>query len=153
MSHELSILLVEDDPVDAMIVTRAFEKARVDSSLRVACNGVEALELLRGEAAGRDEKLPVLILLDLNLPLMNGHELLAQLKADPRLRRIPVVVLSTSARERDVEECYDRGAAGYVVKPVGFDECVHAMEVIARYWGLSRLARPPRPDERGGEPR
>lgn len=138
------ILLVEDDPVDAASVRRACAKAGITRPIEVVRDGREAMAYLRRQNGQRTdprfpEGRPRLILLDLNLPLMSGLELLAELKSHPVLRRIPVVVLSTSSRERDVSACFDRGVAGYFVKPLKFNEFVRAMDAIERYWALSKL--------------
>jgi CheY-like chemotaxis protein len=143
MSQDAPILLVEDDPVDVLTVRRAFKAAGIPNPLLIAGNGREALELLRG---GRSEERrrprPGIVLLDLNLPRMNGFEFLAQLKEDRNLRRIPVVVLTTSDQASDIRQSYDLGAVGYVVKPIDFAEFVDAVERIGRYWSVSRVAEP-----------
>jgi CheY-like chemotaxis protein len=139
------ILLVEDDPVDAMTMCRAFRSAGIAHPLQVVQNGKEALAYLRGAdryATGGSVPRPHLILMDLNMPLMSGHELLLILKRDLELRRIPVVIVSTSDREKDVGLAYDLGAAGYVVKPLEFVRFVSAVETICRYWRLTEIAAP-----------
>lgn len=113
----LNILLVEDDEVAVMNVRRAFRKANISNPLFVAGDGVEALEMLRGGEVPLSGRL---VLLDLNMPRMNGIEFLRELRADPELSRTPVVVLTTSDAERDKVEAYNLNAAGYLLKPLTF---------------------------------
>ncbi|HYW10714.1 MAG TPA: response regulator [Longimicrobium sp.] len=129
----VNILLVEDDEVDVMNVRRAFQKNEIKNPLWVAANGVEGLEMLRGGVVPRDRRL---VLLDLNLPRMNGIEFLRELRADPVLRLTPVVVLTTSDDERDRVNAYDLNVAGYILKPVTFKAFVEAMATLDRYWTL-----------------
>ena len=132
----LNILLVEDDQVDVMNVRRAFEKNRITNPLWVASDGVEALELL-----DRDEvpKGRLLVLLDLNMPRMNGIELLRKVRARDDLKHLPVVVLTTSNDERDRIEAYNLNVAGYILKPVTFVSFVEAMATLNKYWTLVEL--------------
>jgi CheY-like chemotaxis protein len=131
----LHILLVEDDEVDVMNVRRAF-KNNICNPLFVAGNGLEGLELLRnGEIPGQRR----LILLDLNMPRMNGIEFLRELRADPELRAIPVVVLTTSDDERDRVEAYHLNVAGYILKPVTLVNFVEAMATLNKYWTLVEM--------------
>lgn len=134
----ISILLIEDDEVDVMKVQRAFEKNKLPYPLYVAENGVEALRVLREK---RDElgAFPKIILLDLNTPKMNGIEFLRELRTDPELKQMVVVVLTTSKDERDVLAAYDYNVAGYIVKPVSFQEFVDALSRIDSYWSLCEL--------------
>ena len=132
----LNILLVEDDEVDVMNVRRAFQKGNISNPLFVAGNGLEALEMLRGEQMPRSRRL---VLLDLNMPKMNGIELLRALRADPELCRIPVVVLTTSDAERDRVEVYNLHVAGYLLKPVTFDNFCQAMVAMNKYWALVEM--------------
>jgi CheY-like chemotaxis protein len=132
----INILLVEDDEVDVMTVKRAFQKANITNPLFVASNGIEALELLR-----RDE-LPAqrrLILLDVNMPKMNGIEFLRELRADPKLQTISVVVLTTSNEERDRIEAFKLNVAGYLLKPVTFGQFAEVMGTINKYWALMEM--------------
>ena len=131
-----NILLVEDDEVDVMNVRRAFKKNNIANPLHVASNGIEALELLRGPAMPRDRRL---VLLDLNMPRMNGIEFLRELRADPALRPTPVVVLTTSNEERDRVEAYNLNVAGYIVKPVTLMNFVETMATLNKYWTLCEL--------------
>lgn len=132
----LNILLVEDDAVDVMNVQRAFEQAHIENPLFIASDGVEALELLRRSSIPPDRRL---ILLDLNLPRMNGIEFLRELRDDPTLRTIPVVVLTTSADDRDKTAAFDLHVAGYLLKPVGFKSFVDLMSAVDRYWSRAEM--------------
>jgi CheY-like chemotaxis protein len=132
--HEpVEILLVEDNPGDVRLTQEALREARIENTLTVVGDGESALELLRGRLA-RDEARPGLILLDLNLPRMDGREVLAELKADARLKVIPVVVLTSSAAERDVVESYERNVNAYVTKPIDIDEFLAAIRALERFW-------------------
>lgn len=129
------ILLIEDDQVDAMTVERALKDLEIANKLIHRYNGEEALEYLKND----DEEKPCLIFLDLNMPRMNGFELLKIIKADEVLKRIPVVILTTSDTDMDVVETFGLGAAGYVVKPVDYKKFVKAIDAINQYWTLSKL--------------
>lgn len=129
------ILLVEDDSVDAMTVKRAFGELKVTNELVRAINGEAALNYLKGHL----DKKPCVILLDLNMPKMNGIEFLKVMKADGELRPIPVVVLTTSKDDRDKMESFKACVAGYIVKPVDYRKFVDAMKVLNLYWTLSEL--------------
>jgi len=129
------ILLVEDEAADAHLVEIALREHRIHTDLRPVSDGIEALAFLRQDgAAFAHAPRPNLILLDLNMPRMNGRELLAVLKADPDLRDIPVVVLTTSEAERDVSEAYKLGAAGFVTKPVDMEQFFAAIRQLHDYW-------------------
>ncbi|HEX8408962.1 MAG TPA: response regulator [Thermoanaerobaculia bacterium] len=132
----LNILLVEDDEVDVMNVKRAFTKGNITNPLFVAGNGLEALEQLRGDAIPRSRRL---VLLDLNMPKMNGIEFLRALRADPELTLTPVVVLTTSDAERDKVEAYNLHVAGYLLKPVTFASFCETMASLNKYWTLVEL--------------
>jgi CheY-like chemotaxis protein len=132
----LNILLVEDDAVDVMNVRRAFEKNKIVNPLYVATNGVEALQMLRGGNIPSDRRL---VLLDLNMPRMNGIEFLRHVRTDPQLNLIPVVVLTTSNDEQDKVEAYHLNVAGYLVKPVTFVNFVELMATLNKYWELVEL--------------
>jgi CheY-like chemotaxis protein len=137
MSGELlNILLVEDDAVDEMNVKRAFEKNHITNPLFVAHDGVEALAQLRGGEIPKGRRI---VLLDLNLPRMNGIEFLREVRNDPHLRSIPVVVLTTSNDDIDKIEAYKLNAAGYLVKPVTFANFCEAMVTLNKYWMLVEL--------------
>ncbi len=133
----LPILLVEDDAEDVEITRRAFRKANIRNPLYVVRDGAEAMEFLRHtgrHSDGAKAPRPALVLLDLNLPRMNGRDVLAKVKGDPQLRRIPVVVLTTSAADTDVATCYDRGANSYITKPLDFGEFLRVVTTIGSYW-------------------
>jgi CheY-like chemotaxis protein len=129
------ILLAEDDSVDAMTVKRAFSELKVNNELIRVTNGEEALEYLKTHA----DKMPCVILLDLNMPRMNGIEFLKVAKADDELRQIPVVVLTTSKDDRDKVESFKFSVAGYIVKPVDYKKFVEAVKILNLYWTLSEL--------------
>ncbi len=135
MRNSTPVLLVEDDTIDAMTVRRAFKDLKVTNPLVHTLNGEEALAFLRNEANDR----PCLILLDLNMPKMNGIEFLAVAKADPALKNIPVVVLTTSGEERDVIDSFRQSVAGYIVKPVDYRNFVNTVRTINMYWTLSEV--------------
>jgi CheY-like chemotaxis protein len=132
----LNILLVEDDEVDVMNVRRAFDRAHVSNPLFVAGNGIEALAVLRGTTLPADRRL---VLLDLNMPRMNGIEFLRAVRADPELRNLPVVVLTTSNDEHDKIDAYDLNVAGYLLKPVTFASFVDLMSALNKYWMLVEM--------------
>ena len=132
----LNVLLVEDDEVDVMNVRRAFQKNNIRNPLDHAGNGVEAMEMLRGSEYPRERRL---VLLDLNMPKMNGIEFLRALRADDELRGVPVVVLTTSDDERDRVEAYNLNVAGYILKPVTLANFVEAMATLNKYWTLVEM--------------
>lgn len=137
----LNILLVEDDEVDVMTVKRAFKKGNITSKLYVAGNGLEALTMLRGEA-GKPSLIPIdrrIILLDLNMPKMNGLEFLKVLRADPTIGDIPVVILTTSNEEKDRTQAYHLNVAGYILKPISFNAFVEHMVTLNHYWALCEM--------------
>ncbi len=139
-SKVLNILLVDDDEVDVMNVQRAFRKNNILNPLFIANNGLEALDLLRGnngKQAIPDERR--LVLLDLNMPKMGGIEFLRVVRADPKLRSLTVIVLTTSDDERDKVEAYNLNVAGYLVKPVTFMAFVEAMATLNKYWTINEL--------------
>jgi two-component system response regulator len=131
--NAISILLVEDNPDDVEITRRALEKGRVRNELTVARDGQEALDILSAAKNG-ETPCPGLILLDLNLPKVDGHEVLEKIKADPKLKRIPVVVLTVVTREEDVVRSYDLGVNTYITKPVRFEDFIKTVTTIEEYW-------------------
>lgn len=133
------ILLIEDDEVDVIKVRRAFEKNKLPHPLHVSENGLDALQFLRSKSGEAPSDFPGIILLDLNTPKMNGIEFLRELRTDPRLKHLVVVVLTTSQDERDVVAAYGYNVAGYIVKPVSFQEFVDALSRINSYWSLCEL--------------
>jgi CheY-like chemotaxis protein len=138
----VEILLVEDSPTDAELAMRALRKWKLANKLHLARDGAEALDFIfaSGGYAHREGSLKV-VLLDLKLPKVDGLEVLRRLKGDPRTRRIPVVVLTSSREERDVVESYELGVNSYIVKPVDFEQFVRAVADLGLYWLL--LNQPP----------
>lgn len=132
----LNILLVEDDELDVINVKRAFKRNNIVNPLYVAGNGLEAFEMLRGELLPKERRI---ILLDLNMPRMGGIEFLRELRADPELSTLPVIVLTTSGEERDKVEAYRLNIAGYILKPVTLSNFVETMATLNKYWMLSEL--------------
>jgi CheY-like chemotaxis protein len=144
VANSVEILLVEDNPSDLELTLRALSEHHLCNSIHVARDGEEALNFIFGReqfASRRADELPRVILLDLKLPLVDGMEVLRQVRAHPQTHRIPVVVLTTSTEERDVVESYALGVNSYITKPVDFDQFKDAMHVIGMYWLL--LNRPP----------
>ena len=131
----LGVLLVEDDPGDVLIAREAMAAGQLSTELNVVPDGVEAIAYLRRRDGYTDVARPDLILLDLNLPRMSGHEVLAEVKADPELRRIPVVVLTTSKAQEDIAKSYDLHASVHVSKPVDFDEFTEVVRQIDEFFG------------------
>jgi CheY-like chemotaxis protein len=131
-----NILLVEDDELDVKNIRRAFKKGNITNPLFVAGNGLEALEMLRGDEMPRSRRL---VLLDLNMPRMNGIEFLRELRADPDLSPTVVVVLTTSDAERDKVEAYNLHVAGYMLKPVTFANFCETMASLNKYWALVEM--------------
>ena len=135
----VEILLVEDNPDDLELTLSTFREHRLVNCIQVARDGAEALDFLfcTGDFAGRDPcSSPRLILLDLKLPKVDGLEILRQVKANPRTREIPVVVLTSSHLDRDLAECYRLGVNSYLVKPVGFENFKEAVQRLGHYWLL-----------------
>jgi CheY-like chemotaxis protein len=126
----IEVLLVEDDPGDVLMTQEAFEDYKIANKLNVVTNGEDALAYLRKQGAFADAATPDLVLLDLNLPRVDGREVLREVKSDPALRRIPIVVLTTSGAEEDVLASYDLHANAFVRKPVDFDQFVSAIRAI-----------------------
>jgi two-component system, response regulator len=143
-NNPIEILLVEDNPNDVELALHAFKHNNLTNRIQVARDGAEALDYLfgRGEFAQRDvNDTPKVILLDLKLPKVDGLEVLRMVKADPRLRLIPVVVLTSSREERDIVESYKLGVNSYIVKPIDFQQFTEAIRVLGLYWLL--LNQPP----------
>jgi CheY-like chemotaxis protein len=135
MRSSKPILLVEDDDVDVMTVKRALKDLNIKNRLVNTANGEEALEYLKNN----DNKKPCIILLDLNMPKMNGIEFLQVVKADDTLKKIPVIVLTTSSQQQDIVESFRLSVAGYIVKSVDYAEYTEAINTINLYWSLSKL--------------
>jgi two-component system, chemotaxis family, response regulator Rcp1 len=130
----IEILLVEDNPGDVRLTRETLKDSTVRNTMSVAANGVEAMAFLRREGKYVDAARPDLILLDLNLPKKDGREVLAEIKADERLRRIPVVVLTTSSAEQDILRMYDLHANCYITKPVNLDQFGTVLRAIETFW-------------------
>lgn len=135
MKNKKTILLVEDDYVDAITAKRALKELNINNPVQLANNGEEALKHLRNCGP----ILPAIILLDLNMPKMNGLEFLEVLKNDKNLRATPVIILTTSRNEEDRRACFHFGAAGYMIKPVDYKVFLKTMQSINDYWSLSEL--------------
>jgi len=130
----VAILLVEDSPTDAMLAKEALEYSKVNNNLHVVTDGVEALAYLHKQGKYADAPRPDLILLDLNLPKKNGQEVLSEIKSSEELKRIPVVILTTSADEKDIFEAYGEHANCYIVKPVDFEKFAKVVKQIENFW-------------------
>lgn len=130
----IDILLVEDSPTDVLLAREALDHAKVLNTLHVVNDGVEALQFLRREPPFEAGPRPDLILLDLNLPRKDGREVLAEIKADDKLKRIPVVVLTTSQSDEDVHKAYGLHANCYISKPVDFDQFTQVVQAIESFW-------------------
>ncbi len=139
----IEILLVEDDPGDVLMTREAFEDYKIANRLSVVSNGEDAIAYLRRQGRFADAPTPDLVLLDLNLPRRDGREVLADIKSDPSLRRIPVVILTTSDAEEDVIAAYDLHANAYVRKPVDFEQFVSAVRAIDDFF-ITVVRLPPR---------
>jgi CheY-like chemotaxis protein len=140
------ILLAEDDPGDQELTRRALEQSRIRNDLYIVEDGEEALDYLLRRGKYEDpasSPKPDLMLLDLNMPKMDGKQLLKQMRVDPNLRRIPVVALTTSKQEKDIIRTYDLGANSYIVKPVNMDQFINAIKVLKDYW-FQIVVLPPR---------
>jgi CheY-like chemotaxis protein len=142
MGNPVEILLVEDNPGDVRLVQEALKENKVFNHMHVAKDGVEALEFLRREPPHQEAPRPDLILLDLNLPKKDGREVLAEIKDDPVLRRIPVVILTTSEAEEDILRTYDLHANCYISKPVDLDQFMKVVRSIEEFW-LTIVKLPP----------
>jgi len=141
-SRPVEILLVEDNPGDVRLTREALREGKVRNNLYVVSDGVEALEFLRRQGQHIDAARPDLILLDLNLPRKDGREVLQDIKSDPALRHIPVVVLTSSQADQDIIRAYDLHANCYVTKPVDFEQFIHVVRTIENFW-FSIVKLPP----------
>lgn len=136
-TKSITILVADDDADDRLMISEALDECRLANEVRFVEDGVELLAYLRRQGKYADTTTsprPGLILLDLNMPKMDGREALREIKADPSLRRIPVVVMTTSKAEEDIYRTYDLGVSSYVAKPVSFEALVEVMKTIGRYW-------------------
>jgi CheY-like chemotaxis protein len=134
ISHPVDVLLVEDNPGDVRLTVEALKESKLYVNLHVAKDGMEAIEFLKRQGPFADSRRPDLVLLDLNLPKKDGREVLAEIKADPELWRIPVVVLTTSRAEEDILRTYNLHANCYVSKPVGLDQFIKVVQSINEFW-------------------
>jgi two-component system, response regulator len=144
-NNSTHILLVEDNPMDVELTLDAFREAQLGGSIHVARNGREALNYLFGRAQYDDRQeypLPNLILLDLKLPGIDGHEVLLQIKTTPNLKRLPVIILTSSQEETDIIKSYDRGANSYLVKPVSANGFLDVVYQIDQYWLMHNIGPP-----------
>ncbi len=139
----IEILMVEDNPGDIRLTMEALKEAKVRNNLHTVEDGVEALAFLRREGRYAEAPRPDLVLLDLNLPKMNGREVLAEIKEDPDLRRIPVVILTISQAEQDIVKSYNLHANCYITKPVDLDQFLEVVKSIENFW-LTVVMLPPR---------
>jgi len=145
MTRPASILLVEDNPMDVELIIDAFKEARLRNKIQVAGNGKQALEFLFGQGNYVDRKqypLPDIVLLDLKMPGIDGHEVLRRIKSTDKLKRIPVIILTSSRDEGDRAMSYDNGANSYLVKPVSFEEFLNVVKQVSSYW-LTLNVEPP----------
>ena len=143
----ITILMADDDPEDRLLTKEGFEEGRLVNDLRFVEDGEELMDYLQRRGQFSDAKAfprPGLILLDLNMPRKDGREALAEIKADPGLRRIPIVVLTTSKAEEDIVRSYNLGANSYITKPVTFDRLVQALRTLGAYW-FEIVELPPAP--------
>jgi CheY-like chemotaxis protein len=133
---DINLLLVDDDEVDVITVKRALTRAKIENPLFIGRDGIEALELLRGDVMPRERRV---VLLDLNMPRMNGLELLREIRSDPALSTLTVIVMTTSNEERDRIEAFKLNVAGYIVKPVTFQGFIDAIAMLHEYWSLMEI--------------
>jgi CheY-like chemotaxis protein len=142
MPTNVPVLLIEDDLVDVKTIRRAFQQHKLTNPLYVCSNGAEALSFLRHEGTYSDpasSPRPGVILLDVNMPVMNGIEFLREMKTDPAIKQIPVIVLTTSREDSDRIRSYELGVAGYIVKPADFPKFLEAIKIFDLYWSLCEL--------------
>jgi CheY-like chemotaxis protein len=139
----IEVLLVEDDPGDVLMTREAFADYKIANNLNVVTNGEDAIAYMRKQGQFADVTTPDLVLLDLNLPRRNGREVLEEIKGDPDLRRVPVVILTTSEADEDIAAAYDLQATAYVRKPVDFEQFVTAVRAIDDFF-ITVVRLPPR---------
>ena len=136
LNRSVEILLAEDNDDDILLIRESFADAKIVNVLNVVKDGEEALAYLRQEGKYKDAIMPGLLLLDINMPKKNGFEVLREIKADPALRHLPVVMLTTSQSETDVVKSYSEGACSYIMKPARFEELGKVVKQFALYWAL-----------------
>jgi chemotaxis family two-component system response regulator Rcp1 len=139
--ENFSIFLVEDREEDIDITREALKEAEMDCELEVVKDGKKAMEKLREKSDKKEEDLPDIILLDLNLPKMDGRKVMEKLKDDDTLSPIPIIVLTVSKRDKDIARSYDSGAAGYITKPIDFQEFVKTINVVNKYWSICEVPK------------
>jgi CheY-like chemotaxis protein len=141
------ILLAEDNENDVELTLNALKESRLSNEVEVVRDGAEALDYIyqRGNYSGQEHDLPCVVLLDLKMPRVDGHEVLRQLKSDPILRQIPVVMLTSSREEKDLAMSYDLGVNAFVVKPVDFDQFIQAIRTLGVFWGILNEPPPAKP--------
>jgi len=132
--ERLDLLVIEDNPDDVELMRRAVGRVPMDLKVQFVGDGLQALELLHGKHTSPRWSVPRLIILDLKLPKLDGHEILRRIRANPRTRAVPVVVLTSSQQESDIQSCYQAGANSYMVKPVHFTRFATSVETLATYW-------------------
>jgi len=137
MKKKLSILLIEDDMIEIMKFNRTLSSLELDHNIIEAKNGEQALQILED----KKDSLPDIILLDLNMPKISGIEFLSILKKDSQLKYIPTIILTTSNNEKDLVECYKIGIAGYVLKPLKYEDYVSKIESLLNYWSINELKK------------
>jgi len=136
------ILLIEDNQGDIMLTMDAFEESKIKTNISVARNGAEALDFLFQRESFKDVKRPDLILLDINIPIYNGHDVLKQIKEDPALKKIPVIMLTTSSNKKDINLAYENYVNSYVIKPIDMNDFIAAVLKIEEFWfQLSTLSK------------
>ena len=135
-NQPVQILLVEDNEDDVIMTMESFEEVNLTNVVNVVQDGEEAMAYLRREGKYKDALQPGLVLLDINMPKKNGFEVLQEMKADPTLRHIPVIILTTSDREEDIVKSYANGACSFIPKPVGFDNFIKVAKQFSLYWAL-----------------
>lgn len=140
------VLVIDDDDDDVLLIQRALDQAAPDAEVERVDNGLDAIVLLRGEAPYKQQRRPTLILLDLNMPVMSGREVLQQIKNDEMLKTIPVVVLTTSNDSHDIAFCYQNHVNSYAIKPVGLVDTRKMIDAICRFWLYAAV--PPQPAPR-----
>ena len=143
----VEILLVDDNEDDVVLLEESFRDSKFVNLLHVVHDGEEALAYLRREGKHRTARIPGLVLLDINMPKMNGFEVLRAMKGDPLLRTIPVVMLTTSTRDEDIARSYDSGACSFVSKPVNFEKLKEVIKQFTLYWSLVSVVPPARTTE------
>lgn len=142
----IHILLVEDNPGDAELTREALSDAKISNTLSIVTDGEQAIDFLRNRGEFIDVDSPDVVLLDLNLPKMDGREVLAEVKSDPELRMIPVIVMTTSAADDDIARAYNDHANAYIQKPIDFDEFIRTVRGVENFW-LSIVKLPTRVDD------